>query len=242
MSQGPYPCDEPSAVARGVLLGGLALTLMMMGCAPPPTEGAEGEGALDPERLDRSADGYPGPGPEGYGAQVGQRLANSDGLQLVDCDGQVRDFAEFFESRADGLHNRGTLLSIGAGWCGPCQEETVELPELYEEFYDRGIEIVQVMFQDWASQAPTTAFCRDWVEGRWEGESLDLALPFPVFVDQLGDWTNIYLQDPQASTPINLLVDANANIRFKSEGVKVDAADLRLQFELVIESPYEIPR
>jgi thiol-disulfide isomerase/thioredoxin len=205
-----------------------------------PDEG--GGGDLDEARLDREEDGYPGPGDEGYGTDVGQRLANSDGLQLRDCDGEVRDFKEFFEPREDGMYNRGVLVNIGAGWCGPCQEETIEFAEVYDDYRERGIEFVQVLFQDWSSQAPTTQFCEEWRTGDWEGERVDLDLAFPVFIDQINDWTSIYLQDPASATPINMLVDANANIRFKSEGIKLRPGDLRTQLDLVIGAPYDVPK
>ncbi len=228
----------------------LALFMLTIGCAPPPDLGdaidtGSGTGSglpdLDATRLDRQSDGYPGPGPAGYGSSVGARLDNSDGFQLKDCGGTVRDFVEFFARREDGVQNRAILVNIGAGWCGPCQEETLELPEIYAEYRDRGVEFVQVMFQDWASQAPTTGFCDDWRTGRWEGASVDLSLTFPVFIDQIGDWTSIHLQDPAAATPINMLLDANANIRFESEGIKLDADVLRTQLDLVITAPYEAP-
>ena len=215
---------------------------VLVGCAPPPDVDDEAmSGDLDASRLDRDADGYPSPGSKGYGTEVGQRLANSDGLQLRDCDGELRDFADLFAPREDGKFNRGVLVNIGAGWCGPCQEETLEFVEIYEEYHARGIELVQVLFQDWASQAPTEQFCEEWRTGEWEGESVDIDLAFPVFIDPINDWTSIYLQDPASATPINMLVDANANIRFKSEGIKLRPADLRTQLDLVIGAPYDVP-
>lgn len=228
---------------------------VLVGCAPPPEIDANqsalatpmsgpddgGGGDLDESKLDREEDGYPSAGREGYGTEVGERLANSDGLQLRDCDGEVRDFEEFFAVRDDGKYNRGILVNIGAGWCGPCQDETLEFTEVYEDYHDEGIEFVQVLYQDWSAQAPTTDFCEEWRTGKWEGESVDIDLPFPVFIDQINDWTSVYLQDPASATPINMLVDANANIRFKSVGVKLEPGDLRTQLDLVMGAPYEVP-
>ena len=68
-----------------------------------------------------------------------------------------------------------------------------------------------------------------------------LQLPFPVLVDQTNEWTGVYLQDPQAATPINMLIDANGNIRWKSEGEKVGLNVLRTQINAVLNSPYEVP-
>ncbi len=230
------------------------------GCAPPP-ESAESVGSansggatgaatandgvnepLDAAQLDRTEAsgecGYPGPGGAGYGAGVGDRLANSAGFLLKACEGEVVDLSSFM-CPEDG--NRAVLVNIGAGWCGPCQEETLEFPELYEEYDGRGLEIVQVMFQDWSAQNPTRSFCEDWRSGDWEGGAVDLDLGFPVLIDQTNEWTGIYLQDPAAATPINMLIDANGNIRWKSEGQKVGLDVLRTQINAVLASPYEIP-
>ena len=234
--------DDLRPLALVASLGGAA-------CAPAPTlSGDVGDlEPLDVERLDRSADtgpcGYPGPGSSGYGTGVGQRLANSDGFSLVDCAGTPHTLADFMCERNEGGgdFNRGVLVNLGAGWCGPCQEETLELPELYAEYRDRGIEIVQVMFQDWDAQAPTKSFCREWSTGQWDEIGMapeGLALEYPVLLDQIFDWTSIYLQDPQAATPVNLLIDANGNIRWKSEGQKVGLPTLRTQLDLVLEDPY----
>ncbi len=213
--------------------------------------GDEGEDALagadlDASRLDRTGAGgrcgFPSPGDAGYGTDVGQRLENNAGLQLVDCEGNPLQLADFFCERDGGGYNAAILLNIGAGWCAPCQEETREFPELYAEYHDRGIELVQVLFQDWTAQAPTKTFCADWSAGMWHsgGQTQDvgLDLPFPVLLDQVNDWTAVYLQDPQSATPVNMLIDANGNIRWKLEGQKPDVATLRTQLDLVLANPY----
>ena len=41
-----------------------------------------------------------------------------------------------------------------------------------------------------------------------------------------------------AAAPVNLLVDANGNIRWQVQGQKPDLAVLRTQLELVIADPY----
>ncbi len=242
-----------------------ASALTTIGCAPPPDLGDDGNGdlmgddgddgddgdggsALDMSRIDRSEEGacgFPGAGPNGYGAGVGERLANSAPLPLSLCDGESIELSDFFCQRDDayGDFNRGVLINIGAGWCGPCQDETLEFPELYEEYHDRGIEIVQIMFQDWDAQTPTKDFCTNWSTGQWVSEGggtqdVGINLTFPVAIDQVNDWTSQYLADPMSAAPVNILLDANANIRWKLEGQKPDLAVLRTQLDLVIADPY----
>ncbi len=252
-------------------LSTLATLVLCLGCAPPPdtgeesasasasasasdstaetettddpTDGDESDtaspGALDESRLDRDvAEGPCGYPSGGYGTDVGDRLANTMGMNLRSCGNEVVDFADFM---CPELGNKAILINIGAGWCGPCQEETLEFPEVYEEFHPQGVEFIQVMFQDWTSQTPTTQFCDEWSSGEWEGGDVDLDIEFPVVIDQLNNWTQIYLQDPAAATPINMLIDANGNIRWKSEGEKVPVATLRTQLQAVLAEPYEIP-
>ena len=150
--------------------------------------------------------------------------------------------ADFMCPRPSGKSNRAILVNIGAGWCLPCQAETLEFPELYAEYHDQGLEIVQVMFQDWEALAPTGSFCDEWSSGDWSsGSSPGVALEFPVLIDQVFDWGSIYLQDPASATPINMLIDANGNIRWKLVGQQPPLDVLRAQIELVIEEPYAPP-
>ncbi|MEM6295276.1 MAG: redoxin domain-containing protein [Myxococcota bacterium] len=256
----PFSATLCATTLTAGLLAGLT---MSAGCAPPPDTGDDtasagtptgaddgadaggtdnagsDDGGLDVSQLDRSADGGECGWPAGpYGTDVGDRLANSLSFNLKECDSTVIDFDTYL-CPSEG--NKAVLINIGAGWCGPCQEETLEFPELYEEFADEGLEIVQVMFQDWTAQNPTSSFCEDWRSGEWEGGAVDIDLPFPVLIDQTNEWTGVYLQDPQAATPINMLIDANGNIRWKSEGQKVGLDVLRTQINAVLNSPYEIP-
>lgn len=236
----------------------LCCSVLSIACKAPPdfddadggsATGDDGSGGVDEALLDRTVDegpcGYPGPGSNGYGTDVGERVANTAGIEIIDCDGNEFQLADFFCKRDDdyGDYNRAILLNIGAGWCAPCQEETQdELPGLYDELRDRGVELLQVMFQDWEALNPTTSFCNDWKSGLWRvgagGEEVDLGfdLEFPVLLDRTNDFMSIYMSDPQAQTPINILMDANANIRWKLAGEK--PASLRQQIELVIAEPY----
>ncbi|MCX4240429.1 peroxiredoxin family protein [Paraliomyxa miuraensis] len=224
----------------------IAAAILGSACAPPPELGDGIEGPIDEARLDRSVDeggcGYPSAGSQGYGTEVGQRLANSGTFVLETCEGARVELSDWFCRRDDayGDYNRGILLNIGAGWCGPCQEESVELPELYEEFHGQGIEIVQVMFQDWTGQTPTAEFCDDWVAGAWaEGEAGEpVMIPWPVIRDESFDWSSRYISDTMAAAPVNLLVDANGNIRWQLQGQKPDLEVVRTQLELVLADPY----
>lgn len=190
---------------------------------------------VDASRLDRSepegACGYPGPGENGYGTELGQRIAN---FTLPNCEFEARSFDEFFCKRDDeyGDYNKAILLSIGAGWCEPCKDETAELtPEVWEPLHDEGLMIVQVLFQDDQAMPPTSSFCKS-----WRDELYDPALPFPVLLDQTFEWADAFLLDPQSATPVTMLIDANGNIRWKVEGQ--NPPDTYEQALLVLSDPY----
>ncbi|GEM_PF-4128281 len=170
------------------------------------------EGGLDraePCLLPSASCGYPSAGDVGYGFKKGDRFAN---FVMVDCAGDEQEFAQFFspnygsEDPLDKLpnHNLAIMLTVAAGWCKPCIEETKQLPELYASHVDRGFELVQVLFQDTLALPPTTSFCAEWAE--------TYDLPFLVLADQIGDLSSDLLGDK--GLPVNLLVDANANIRY----------------------------
>lgn len=248
----------------------LATATLVSACAPPPDfgddsggdafsgadagdgaddAGSDGSGsAFDEARLDRKESGkcgYPSAGSKGYGGDVGQRLKNSDAFTLITCDGTAIELSDYFCPREDdyGDFNNGILINIGAGWCGPCQDETLEFPEIYEEYHDRGIEIVQILFQDWDAQTPTKGFCTDWATGQWQAEGggtqdVGIDLTYPIAIDQVFEWSSQYLSDPMSAAPVNLLLDANGNIRWKLEGQKPDLAVMRSQFDLVLADPY----
>lgn len=194
-----------------------------------PTDG------LDPSLLDRSEPvgpcGYPGPGEGGYGVEVGQRVAD---FTLKNCDFEDVQFAELLCPRDDayGDYNRAILLTIGAGWCEPCIEETATLmPQLWDPLHGEGLEIVQVLFQDGAGLPPTTSFC-----DAWSSELNDPPLLFPVLLDQTGVWSEPFVEAPGAAIPISMLVDANANIRWKVVGE--NPMDTHARALEIMASPY----
>jgi len=90
------------------------------------------------------------------------------------------------------------LISVGAGWCAPCIEESkVVEKHTYQPFKKRGLRVVQILFQDERSQRPTSLFCAKWKK--------QFGLTFPVLIDpiqQTRKWFNY-----QTGTPLHLLVD-----------------------------------
>jgi thiol-disulfide isomerase/thioredoxin len=215
----------------------LASLAALAACSSGGGEAPKLDEPVDVERLDRSAAigecGYPGPGPKGYGTALGQRIAN---FSLVDCELEAVEFADFFCERDDPSseytdYNKAILLSIGAGWCEPCKEETADLLEVHAALREQGLAVVQILFEDDQAMPPTSSFCRV-----WRDELYGAPLGFPVWLDQTFEWASAYLLDPLSATPVSMLIDLNGNIRWKVEGQ--NPPDTHEQAVLVLAHPY----
>lgn len=137
--------------------GALAAFLLLAAC------GTDGNGVGEPS--DRTE--YPA-GP--YGTREGAIIEN---LSFTTLDGETFDLDQgVFKDP----HNRVLLLSSVAGWCGPCREEQPQLKAWYEKYKDRGLIIVEALFQnnDWQ-----TATLDDLAA--WQSQ---YKLPFPVTLDR----------------------------------------------------------
>ena len=118
-SEGEDEGSDPSTTAMGSSDGGLATTMML----EEESSSSTGDGV--DENLDREAPnildkeglcGYPGPGQFGYGGIIDQsRFPN---FVLRDCNGEEREFAEWFCRRDDeyGDYNHAFVITFEAEW------------------------------------------------------------------------------------------------------------------------------
>jgi hypothetical protein len=156
--------------------------------------------------------------PEGpYGTEVGERFAP---LSLSDCDGE--DLA--LDALLCDPATRLVLFTVGAGWCQPCIEETRYLVQsgFHLAYADRGLRIVQVLYEDEDAKRATRTFCRQWQEA--------YGMCFPVLVDPLFV-TSAYFD--RSATPVNMLIDRDAVIRYKVTAQ--NPADLEANVEALLE-------
>ncbi|MCK6593066.1 MAG: TlpA family protein disulfide reductase [Polyangiaceae bacterium] len=113
-------------------------------------------------------------------------------IELTACDGSVTSTA------ALRCQSKVTLFAVGAGWCGPCNEEAPDLEKAYQELLDEDIGVVQVMVQDVMVNPATTLFCQKWVD------TFDLTMP--VYIDPAGK--TLGTTDTMLM-PLNVIVDRN---------------------------------
>lgn len=152
------------------------------------------------------ADGLPGmascvAAQEPFGAEPDQGLSFPD-VTLTDCEFEKVSFDEL---RCDA---EITLLSIGAGWCEPCREETPQLQAIHESLQAQGVRVVQVLIEDSQTNPANTLFCSAWVD--------EFALTLPVFIDPVGA-TKEAFDNPVL--PLNVVVDAEGRVLWSQTGI-----------------------
>jgi cytochrome c biogenesis protein CcmG, thiol:disulfide interchange protein DsbE len=140
--------------------------------------------------------------PFGADAAAGERFPD---VALTACGGRRITLAEERCQRAL------TVVSIGAGWCQPCIEETPALQAAHDELADEEMGVVQVLFENAQGAPATTQFCQTWVDS--------FALSMPVYIDPPGN--SIALFDKKVA-PFNLLIDRDGRVLWSEVGVIPD--------------------
>jgi peroxiredoxin len=90
------------------------------------------------------------------------------------------------------------FVNMSADWCGPCRNEASHLENLYDEYKQRGFQIITVL----TSGDPAV-----WAH--------DYQLSFPV-LDDSGEL--IWDQYGEGYVPLNLVIDREKVIRYKEAG------------------------
>lgn len=140
--------------------------------------------------------------PYGTDPDFGESLPD---ILLLDCDGNSVTVDEL------RCEHSLTLISIGAGWCEPCQAEAGVMEHLYNRYSTRGVNVVQVMYADAQGYLPGPEFCRVWRDS--------FSLTYPVYVDPQSN-TLQFLS--QGVTPVNMLVDERGKVVWFAPGVLPD--------------------
>jgi len=63
----------------------------------------------------------------------------------MDIDGNTRSWDEW-------IGKRPVVINFWGTWCGPCRREIPELVRLYDEYKDKGVEIISIALRDTPNQ------------------------------------------------------------------------------------------
>ena len=105
------------------------------------------------------------------------------------------------EISTDDWKGKVILMDFWATWCGPCVAEMPKLTKLYEEYHDRGLEVVGISFD--REQAPLTKYVND-NDIRWP----------QVYVKGLGENRQTALQKTTGvmAIPRYFVIDRDGNL------------------------------
>ncbi|RLB46348.1 MAG: hypothetical protein DRJ42_27880 [Deltaproteobacteria bacterium] len=155
-----------------------------------------------------------------FGTEIGR---NFEPLTLADCDGVDYDFYG-----ADFCDTSFTVVSIAAGWCGPCIMESRVLTDAITEAYRAdGVRVIQILTQTDTYGAPDGAYCSEWVStfGLTNIELIDPA-----------QFTGIYF--PGNALPAALIVDSTGQIVYREYGYAgADLAGLTAKLDQLLAAP-----
>jgi len=135
-----------------------------------------------------------------YGTEIGR---NFEPFTLNDCGGNPYEFYgdEFCDSSF-------TVVSIAAGWCGPCIAESRVLESAITNRYGpSGVRVIQIITQTETYGPPDDAYCQGWVD-TYGLSNVELTDPAQI--------TGIYF--PGNALPAALIVDSAGVIRFREYG------------------------
>ncbi|MDQ2177181.1 TlpA disulfide reductase family protein [Marinifilum sp. D714] len=110
--------------------------------------------------------------------------------------------------------NKYVLVELWASWCGPCRAEIPHMKRAYEEYHDKGFEII--------------SFSLDDKRKAWEKASIKDGIPWINTSDLLGYNSPIAAMFGKPGVPANWLVDTSTG-KIIAKQVRGEALDHKLE-------------
>lgn len=107
----------------------------------------------------------------------------------------------------DSLKGKVILLNFSAGWCGPCRNEASHLMEIYNTYKERGLEIVQCIFEDNDGASADLDFIKAWIK--------EYGISYRVVNDPNFSTVNTF---QLSAIPLNLVIGRDFVIIYRMEG------------------------
>lgn len=148
-----------------------------------------------------------------YGVELGRKF---EPITLEACDGTPYEFygPEYCDAQF-------TVVSIAAGWCGPCIIESGLLTDRVTNVYGpRGVRVIQVIYQTDDYGPPDGAYCDAWVS-RFDLTNIELIDPTQLMSQYF----------PAGALPATLIVDSTGTIVFREYGVSSELMSLTAKLD-----------
>lgn len=194
----------------------VAAALLLVGAAgcddTAPADPDAGPPVLEDSGMVGACTGDPG---SGYGTSEGSVFSP---FTLNTCGGEPYEF--YGETAPTGIgfcDASFSVVSIAAGWCGPCRAEAELMQSfLVDEYAEHDVRVIVAVIQDNDFARPSSAFCEGWVA--------QYGLTNPVLLDPDQE-TQIYF--PMGALPATLIVDSEGVIRHREYGVSTNLETVR---------------
>ncbi|HDL03590.1 MAG TPA: TlpA family protein disulfide reductase [candidate division Zixibacteria bacterium] len=120
----------------------------------------------------------------------GSNKTNLTSLSVMDIDGNTHSFGEY-------VGQKPLIINFWGTWCPPCKREMPDIKRIYDEYRDRGLEIIGLAVRSTPEQvkAYTSQFGYDWV--MWMADAnnakalgIGSGVPYTVFIDRNGNILN----------------------------------------------------
>lgn len=120
--------------------------------------------------------------------------APAPAFSLADTSGQTQQLAD--------LKGTYTLLDFWASWCSPCLLQVPDLKQAYEDYHDKGFEIIGISV--------------DTKEKRWKSAIQKYEMNWPHVSDLKGWGAEVANNYNVTFIPFNMLIDSEGNIVAKN--------------------------
>jgi len=148
-------------------------------------------------------------------------------MEEVVCDGTPTARPWKLE---DFLGAGAVMISVHAGWCSVCKEQSLTLmADIVRPYASQGLRVAMVIFEDANHNGD-----RDSLITYSCGYKSRYGFTFPVLIDPGVRVMAPYFRPTEAGTPLNMLLDRDMVIRYKVEGLIPDSRVLQGTIEALL--------
>ena len=152
-----------------------------------------------------------------YGVSIGERI---DQLSFLNTEGDPITLGDFYSD----YQNRLLLVTTSAEWCTACIKEQPKLEALYQQYRERGLNVIVSLFQDSDFSPATPALAEAWRD--------KYTLSFPILADQATPSTFAPYYDVSL-TPMVMLIDVETmEIVYLTQGFDEDQVVAQIETRL----------